>query len=92
MKRTFSIGGIHPQENKLSREVQIETFPLQDVAYISMVQHLGAPAEPVVQKGDKVKVGQVIGKPTGFVSGFVHSSVSGTVTAVEPRGDLGVFP
>ena len=92
MKRTFSIGGIHPKENKLSRDAQIETFPLPDVAYISMAQHLGAPAEPVVQKGDKVKVGQVIGKPTGFVSSFVHSSVSGTVTAVEPKEDLAGMP
>ena len=92
MKRTFSIGGIHPQENKLSREAHIETFPVLDVAYISMAQHLGAPAEPVVQKGDKVKVGQVIGKPTGFISTFVHSSVSGTVKAVEPKGDLAGNP
>ena len=92
MKLTFSIGGIHPQENKLSRDAHIETFPVLDVAYISMAQHLGSPAEPVVQKGDKVKVGQVIGKPTGFISGFVHSSVSGTVTAVEPKGDLAGNP
>ncbi len=92
MKLTFSIGGIHPQENKLSRDAHIETFPIPDVAYISMAQHLGSPAEPVVQKGDKVKVGQVIGKPTGFISGFVHSSVSGTVTAVEPKGDLAGNP
>ncbi|NMB36899.1 MAG: electron transport complex subunit RsxC [Bacteroidales bacterium] len=92
MKRTFSIGGIHPNDSKLSREAHIEIFPVLDVAYISMAQHLGAPAEPVVQKGDKVRVGQVIGKPTGFISAFVHSSVSGTVKAVEPKGDLAGNP
>ncbi len=92
MKLTFSIGGIHPKENKLSRDAHIETFPIPDVVYISMAQHLGSPAEPVVKKGDKVKAGQVIGKPTGFISGFVHSSVSGTVTAVEPKGDLAGNP
>ncbi|MBO4558264.1 MAG: electron transport complex subunit RsxC [Bacteroidales bacterium] len=86
--KTFKMGGVHPAENKLSRDVAIETFPLPKKVAISMAQHLGAPATPVVQKGDTVKVGQVIGAPTGFVSGFVHSSVSGTVTAVEPRADI----
>lgn len=88
MKKTFRIGGIHPDDNKISAEAAIEAFPLVDVAYISMAQHLGAPATPVVAVGDKVKVGQVIGEPAGFISGYVHSSVSGTVKAVEPRADL----
>ncbi|MFA6894924.1 MAG: RnfABCDGE type electron transport complex subunit C, partial [Bacteroidales bacterium] len=88
MKKTFNIGGVHPKDNKITADAEIEVFPILDTAYISMAQHLGAPAEPLVQKGDKVKVGQVIGKPVGFISGFVHSSVSGTVTAVEPMPDL----
>ena len=86
--RTFRIGGVHPAEHKLAKDAAIEQFPIPAKVAISMAQHLGAPATPVVEKGDKVKVGQVIGTPTGFVSGFVHSSVSGTVTAVEPRADL----
>ena len=86
--RTFTIGGVHPAEHKLAKDAPIEKFPIPAKVAISMAQHLGAPATPVVNKGDKVKVGQVIGTPTGFVSGFVHSSVSGTVTAVEPRADL----
>ena len=50
-----------------------------------MSQHLGAPANPIVQVGDTVKVGQKIGEAAGFISAPVHSSVSGTVVAVEPR-------
>lgn len=51
----------------------------------SMAQHIGAPAKPIVQKGDKVLVGQKIGEAGGFISANICSSVSGTVKAVEPR-------
>jgi len=88
MKRTFRIGGVHPCDNKISADAAIEAMPLVDVAYVSMAQHLGAPATPVVAAGDSVKVGQVIGEPSGFISGYVHSPYSGTVKAVEPRADL----
>ena len=88
MKRGFSLGGVHPHDNKISKDAVIEDFPVLEKAYISMSQHLGAPAEPVVQKGDKVKVGQVIGKPAGFISAYIHSSVSGTVVAIEPVADI----
>ena len=53
-RRTFSIGGIHPRDSKISRECPIETLPLPPVVYISMSQHIGAPAKPVVAPGDKV--------------------------------------
>ncbi|MBQ0122017.1 MAG: electron transport complex subunit RsxC [Bacteroidales bacterium] len=92
MKRTFRIGGVHPNDNKISKNAAIEVFPAVETAYISMAQHLGAPANPVVAVGDKVKVGQVIGEPNGFISGYVHSSVSGTVKAVEPRADIAGNP
>ena len=88
MKRTFRIGGVHPHDNKISAEAAIEVLPVVETAFISMAQHLGAPATPVVQVGDKVKVGQVIGEPSGFISGYVHSSVSGTVKSVAPRADI----
>ncbi|MCF0177156.1 MAG: electron transport complex subunit RsxC [Bacteroidales bacterium] len=88
MKRTFKIGGFHPADNKISANIAIETFPVPEKVYISMAQHLGAPATPVVAVGDSVKVGQVIGEPSGFISGYVHSSVSGKVTAVAPRADI----
>lgn len=60
--------------------------------YISMSQHLGAPAKPLVQKGDKVRAGQLIGASAGFISANIHSSVSGTVAAVEPYADLAGNP
>lgn len=88
MKKTFRIGGIHPCDNKISSAAAIEQMPLGAEAYISMAQHLGAPATPVVAVGDQVKVGQVIGEPSGFISGYVHSSVSGTVKAVAPMADI----
>ena len=56
--------------------------------YVSMAQHLGAPAKPVVAVGDKVKVGTVIAEPGGFISAFVHSPASGTVKSIGPRKDI----
>lgn len=87
-KITFSIGGVHPNDNKLSKDCKIEVLPLPKTAYISMAQHLGAPAKPIVAVGDSVKVGQVIAEPGGFISAFVHSPVSGTVKTIAPRKDL----
>lgn len=89
MKKTFHIGGVHPNDNKISRDCAIEVLPLPQTVYISMAQHLGAPAKPVVAVGDKVKAGQVIAEPGGFISAYVHSSVSGTVKSIAPRKDLG---
>ena len=91
-KLTFSIGGIHPDDNKLARECAIEVLPLPETVYVSMAQHLGAPAKPIVSVGEFVKVGQVIGEPTGFISAFVHSPVSGTVKSVAPRKDIAGNP
>ena len=54
--KTFSLGGVHPNDSKISANAAIENFPIPEVAYISMGQHLGAPAEPIVAAGDKVKV------------------------------------
>ena len=88
MKKTFRIGGVHPHDNKISAEAAIEVFPAIETAYVSMAQHLGAPATPVVAVGDKVKVGQVIAEPSGFISAYVHSPVSGTVKSVGPRADI----
>ncbi|MBQ2005970.1 MAG: RnfABCDGE type electron transport complex subunit C, partial [Bacteroidales bacterium] len=87
-KLTFSIGGIHPHDNKISCDCKIETLPLPSTVYVSMAQHLGAPAKPIVAAGDAVKVGQVIAEPGGFISAFVHSPVSGVVKAIAPRKDL----
>lgn len=89
MKKTFKIGGVHPCDSKISRNCAIEELPLPQTVYISMAQHLGAPAVPVVAPGDKVLVGQVIAEPAPkALSAYVHSSVSGTVKSVGPRKDL----
>ena len=90
--KTFSIGGVHPHDSKISANAAIESFPIPEVAYISMGQHLGAPAEPIVAPGDKVKVGQLIANANGFISAPVHSSVSGTVKGIEIIKDLAGNP
>jgi len=88
--RTFRIGGIHPEENKLTHEVATQVAELPKQAIFPLSQHIGAPAKPVVQKGDKVKVGTLIAEAGGFVSAPIYSSVSGTVfkidTAVDATG------
>ena len=88
--KTFSMGGIHPQENKLTHEVPTIVAELPKQAIFPLGQHIGAPAKPVVQKGDKVKVGTMIAEAGGFVSAPIFSSVSGTVfkidTAIDATG------
>ena len=81
--KTFRIGGVHPAENKLSAAAPIREAQLPKQAVFSMFQHIGAPAVPVVKKGDKVKVGTLLGEAGGFVSAPVYSSVSGTVGKVD---------
>ena len=91
-KITFSMGGVHPNDSKYARECAIEVLPLPQTVYVSMAQHLGAPAKPVVAAGDYVKAGQVIAEPGGFISAFVHSPVSGVVKSIGPRKDLAGNP
>ena len=82
----FSIfGGIHPKENKhYAQNCPVQVFPEPDILVIPMVQHIGAPCQPCVKKGDRVLVGQMLGDNQGLCVP-VHSPVSGTVKAVEPR-------
>lgn len=87
MLKTFKIGGVHPPENKLSSGGKIQVLPIPEQVIIPLGQHIGAPATAVVQKGDVVKAGQLIAQATGFVSANIHSSVSGTVTAVDNYTD-----
>jgi len=90
--KTFKIGGVHPPENKLSAQGEIITLPLPEQVIIPLSQHIGAPATPVVKKGDQVKVGQLIGQATGFISANIHSSVSGTVVSLDPAIDASGYP
>jgi len=79
-------GGVHPSERKeFTEHLPLVKFPDPEVVVIPLSMHAGAPANPVVQVGDTVKVGQKIGEAAGFISSPVHSSVSGTVTAIETR-------
>ena len=81
-KQTFK-KGIHPREFKeLSEKLAIEEAPLPPRVIIPLRQHIGAPLEPLVAKGDRVKTGQVIARSKAFVSAPVHSSVTGTVKSV----------
>ena len=78
-------GGIHPKENKHYAEHQpIQAFPESEVQVVPMQQHIGAPCQPLVKKGDQVTMGQKIGDNEGLCVP-VHAPVSGTVKAVETR-------
>ena len=81
--KTFKIGGVHPSENKLSATSPIRRAGLPKQAVFSLYQHIGAPAKPVVAKGDEVKVGMMLAEADGFVSVPVHSSVSGKVSKID---------
>lgn len=87
MLKTFRLGGVHPHDYKISRDAAIRVFDVPQTVTIPLGQHIGAPATATVQKGDKVRVGDVIGTATGFVSANIHSSVSGTVTSVDAVPD-----
>ena len=80
-------GGIHPHEGVGGKAANcgnaIVELSAPPRVIIPLSQHIGAPAKALVQKGDYVKVGQMIGEAGGFVSAPVHSSVSGTVVGVE---------
>ncbi|UZR94101.1 electron transport complex subunit RsxC [Chondrinema litorale] len=81
--KTFSQGGVHPQEQKISQKIATEKLPLPKMVAIPVSQHIGKPAVPVVERGDMVKVGQVIAKTEGYVSANIHSSVSGKVGKID---------
>ena len=85
--RTFRIGGIHPEENKITAEMATQVAALPKQAIFPLSQHIGAPTKAVVKKGDKVKVGTLIAEAGGFVSAPIYSSVSGTVFKVDTAID-----
>ncbi len=75
--------GVHvPDMKGLTKDLTIEVMPAPETVYLSLAQHIGAPATPVVEVGDTVKKGQLIGREGGFVSANIYASVSGEVTAV----------
>lgn len=85
--KTFALGGVHPEENKLSSQAAIEVLPIPKQVVVPLGQNLGAPSKPVVKKGDKVKTGQRIAEAGGFISANIHSPVSGTVLKIDSSID-----
>lgn len=83
MLKTFRIGGIHPNENKLTAHCPVIAVDVPRQVAITLNQHIGAPANCIVKKGDTVKVGTLIAEAGGFVSANIHSPVSGTVAKVD---------
>lgn len=80
--RTFKKGGVHPPENKWTKDSPIEVMPVPEQIVVSLAQHLGKPAKPVVKLRDEVKKGQLIGEADGFISANVHAPTSGKVKAI----------
>lgn len=87
MLKTFSLGGIHPADRKISADKSIEVLPLPIRVVVPVAQHIGAPAKTELKKGDQVKAGQVIAKSGGFVSANIHSPVSGKVFKLDEAVD-----
>ncbi len=89
--KTFSMGGIHVDDRKFTHASPIEPMPVPKEIVLPVSQHIGAPAKPLVKKGDAVKAGQIIAEKAGMISANIISSVSGTVRAVENRQGPGGF-
>jgi len=85
--KTFPAGGVHPPENKITANAPIQYLPVPENVIIPVSQHIGAPATPVINKGDYVKTGQLIAAAKGYVSSNIHSSVSGKVNKIDNAPD-----
>lgn len=83
MSKTFAIGGIHPAPNKIASPL-LELQPLPMTAVLPLSQHIGAPATPVVKRGDHVTRGQEIATNPAFISAGLHAPITGTVATIEP--------
>lgn len=88
MLKTFKKGGIHPPENKLSANQLIQALSIPETVFIPVSQHIGAPSEVIVKKGDRVKAGTLIAKSTKLISANIHSSVSGIVQKIDEIFDV----
>lgn len=88
MLKTFTRGGVHPPQNKITSDCRIEDLPLPVNVAIPVSMHLGVPSKPVVDKGAEIKVGQLIAKGDGFVSANIHSPFSGKVVKIDKSIDI----
>lgn len=89
--KTFRIGGVHPHDHKITAHYPITQAPLPSQAIVLLSQHIGAPAQCIVEKGDKVKVGTLLARANGFVSANIHSPVSGTISKIDNIADAGGY-
>lgn len=85
--KTFKMGGVHPEENKIAAASPTEVLAIPKKAYVPLNQNLGAPAIPVVDKGVVVKVGQLLARGEAFISSNVHSPVSGKIARIDDVPD-----
>ncbi|MCC7319055.1 MAG: electron transport complex subunit RsxC [Bacteroidales bacterium] len=85
--KTFTIGGVHPHENKLTDQVAIRTLPLPKQLIIPLGQNLGVPPKPIVKKGDEVKTGQLIARGEAFISSNIHAPASGKILKIDDALD-----
>ncbi|MBL4746001.1 MAG: electron transport complex subunit RsxC [Flavobacteriaceae bacterium] len=83
MLKTFPKGGVHPPENKITATKSIQRLPVPKTVHVPVAQHIGAPAQIIVERKEKVVIGQVIAKSGGFVSSNIHSPVAGVVTKID---------
>ncbi|MCG2725546.1 MAG: electron transport complex subunit RsxC [Elusimicrobia bacterium] len=81
--KTFKCGGIHPDENKFTRHLSIETMPMPKLLAVPLIQHIGKPAALIVKLGEQVKKGQCIANADGFISASIHSPTSGKIKKIE---------
>lgn len=81
--RTFRKGVYPPEYKYLSGHKPLESLPLPAEVFIPLHQHIGAPCRPIVEKGQEVKTGEIIGQSSGFVSSPVHATISGKVKTID---------
>ncbi len=86
--RTFRLGGIHPPDNKITAGSSIRELPVPEQVSIPIFQHIGAPPKILVERGAEIKVGEPIASSEGFISAFIHSSVSGKVIKIDKVTDI----
>ncbi|MBK9292662.1 MAG: electron transport complex subunit RsxC [Bacteroidetes bacterium] len=85
--KTFALGGVHPEEHKLSANAPIVNLPLPAQLVVPLGQNLGAPPKPIVKKGDEVKTGQLIARAEAFISANLHAPATGKVVKVDEATD-----
>ena len=81
--KTFTLGGVHPEENKRSANAPIQVLPFPKQAIVPLGQNLGAPSKPLVKRGDEVKTGQLIATAESFIAANLHSPFTGKVSKID---------